>query len=205
MPHLDRPPAGRFIRSRCASGAPVRAGPAREGRASGRPRCHHAPSRPKRGHAPHGAFRLQGKLAQSADGTHSCASGPRPRRPRQRPSPVPSCTQPAEAGTRASRRVSLARQARTKRRWHPPLCERAPPAKAASAAVPVSVMHQASRSRDTRLTARFACKASSHKAPMAPTPVRAGPAREGRVSGRPRRKMADARGRGTAPRPCMPA
>jgi hypothetical protein len=183
---------------------------------------------------------LAGKLAQYAGGTHPCASGPCPRRPRSRPSPFPLRTMPADDGTRASRRVSLAGKLAQGLGWHGapvraglaregrgrgrprlrrapclpktghappgafrlqasshkgsggtvPLCERASPAKAAVAAVPVSFAHRGSRRRDTRLPARFACRQARTGLGWHGAPVRAGLAREGRGRGRPRLRRA---------------
>ena len=142
-------PAARFAcRASSHKGrvSPVRAGPAREGGVSRRPRMAHAPCPTGAGTRAHGAFRLQGKLAQGP--RFPCASGPRPLRRRQPPSPHGSCTVPDQSRGTRPRRVSLARQARTRAAFL--LCERASPAKAASDAVPVWLMHRTARSRDTR-------------------------------------------------------
>jgi len=82
-------------------------------------------------------FACRASSHNRSGGDPPCASGPRPRRRRQPPPPHPADSGGADAGTRASRRVPLAGQART-------------------------------------------------TAPVATRPVRAGLAREGGISRRPR-------------------
>jgi hypothetical protein len=158
----------------------VRAGPAREGGASRRPRSHRAPSQPKRGHAP--AARFACRQARTADpvALAPCERAP-PAKAASAAAPAPIAHRVNRKGDTRLRRVSLGQaSSHNSSGGNLPLCERAPPAKAASAAVPVSVRHRDTRKGDTRLAARFASQARSHKGSGGTRPVRAGPPRRRR-------------------------
>jgi hypothetical protein len=160
-------------------------------------------------------FAWPSKLAQNPVAPRPCASGPRPRRRRSPPSPFGHGDRPGHAPGGAFR---LAQQARTESGGTPPLCERASPAKAAPAAVPVRAWRQAKAG--TRACRRVSLgPASSHRIRWHPAPVRAGLAREGGAHRRPRSGMATSQSRDTrlparfawpsklaqnpvAPRPC---
>jgi hypothetical protein len=130
-------------------------------------------------------FAWPSKLAQGTGGdSPPCERAP-PAKAAPAAAPVSVRHRGSRRGDTRLRHVSRARLARTANRGPLALCERALPAKAAPAAVSVSIKHRGRCKRGHAPSARFAWPSKlAQRIRWRLAPVRAGPAREGRASGR---------------------